>query len=161
MPITILPFILLVVPVLEIAVFIIVGGEIGVLATLALILFTAILGTILLRYQGFTIITRIRSEIEKDRIPGRELGDGAMILVAGVLLLTPGFVTDTIGFSLFIPAFRNALWRFIASRVTKVDVQSYYSSHQGNAGNGGRKTIDLEPDEFSRDNEDSPSRKDS
>ena len=108
---------LLVVPLVEIAAFIVVGGQIGVAATLILILVTAIIGTMLLRRQGLAIVQQIRQELEANRIPARQLADGAMIAVAGILLLTPGFVTDAIGFALFVPAFRALVWRQIGKRL--------------------------------------------
>ena len=141
-----LPLALLGIPILEIAVFIQVGDLIGVFPTLAMIFVTAVIGTGLLRYQGFSLLARIRAETEAGRIPGAELGHGAMILVAGVLLLTPGFVTDTIGFLLFVPAVRSALWRFIARHVVVIDV----------AGTGQKKgdprdpVVDLDEEEWSR-----------
>jgi UPF0716 protein FxsA len=162
MPFSLVPFLLLVIPVLEIVVFILVGREIGVLPTLGLILLTAFLGTILLRYQGFAVIGRIRSEIDRKRIPGRALGDGAMILVAGVLLLTPGFVTDSIGFALFVPAVRRALWRFIASRVSAIDLSSRRAGPDQFAGGERRrddKVVDLDPDDFSERDDHTPWKK--
>ena len=120
MAFSIVPFLLLAVPVAEIAVFILVGGQIGVLPTLGLILLTAIVGSILLRVQGFGILRRITAETRAGHVPGRELIHGAMILVAGVLLLTPGFVTDTMGFLLFIPPVRDFGWRLIRDRITIV-----------------------------------------
>ena len=116
MPFSIIPFLLLVVPILEIATFIVVGGQIGVVATLGMILFTAVLGSILLRIQGFQVLNQLRAATDAGRVPGRELGHGVMILLAGVLLLTPGFVTDTAGFLLFVPFIRNAIWSFLAKR---------------------------------------------
>ena len=120
MPFALVPFLLLIVPVVEIAAFIAVGGQIGTFYTLMMILVTAIIGTMLLRWQGFQILNTIKSETEQGKIPGRSLGDGAMILVAGILLLTPGFVTDAIGFSLFIPFVRTLIWSFLASRVSVI-----------------------------------------
>jgi len=108
---------LLVVPLVEIAAFIVIGGQIGVATTLILILVTAIIGTMLLRRQGLAIVLQIRQELEANRIPARQLADGAMIAVAGILLLTPGFVTDAIGFLLFVPAFRGFVWRQIGKRL--------------------------------------------
>ncbi|PTW63102.1 UPF0716 protein FxsA [Breoghania corrubedonensis] len=141
-----LPIALLGIPILEITVFIQVGSLIGVFPTLAMIFVTAVIGTALLRYQGFSLLTRIRAEMDAGRIPGAELGHGAMILVAGVLLLTPGFVTDTIGFLLFVPAVRSALWRFIARHVVVIDMAR-----------GGAQTasprdpvVDLDEEEWSR-----------
>ena len=86
MPFSIIPFLLLVVPILEIATFIVVGGQIGVVATLGMILFTAVLGSILLRIQGFQVLNQLRAATDAGRVPGRELGHGVMILLAGVLL---------------------------------------------------------------------------
>lgn len=142
-----IPFLLLVVPILEITVFILVGGEIGIIATLALIFLTAVIGSILLRIQGFAILSRIRSEMEQNRLPGRELGNGAMILVAGILLLTPGFVTDTIGFALFVPAFRNALWQFLVKHLNIVTVGGHAST-QSSGNMNEEDIIDLDPDEY-------------
>jgi len=120
MPFAIVPFLLLAIPIVEIAAFIMIGGQIGTINTLLMILVTAIIGTFLLRWQGFQILNSIKAETEQGRIPGRALGDGAMILVAGILLLTPGFVTDAIGFSLFIPFVRSVIWSFLASKVSVI-----------------------------------------
>lgn len=112
-----IPFLLLAIPMAEIAVFVLVGSKIGVAWTLALIVVTAIIGSILLRIQGFSLLAKIQREIEANRLPGAELGHGAMLLVAGILLLTPGFVTDALGFLLFVPAIRSAIWRWFRSRL--------------------------------------------
>lgn len=153
MPFSIIPFLLLAVPIAEIAVFILVGGQIGVLWTFALILLTAVLGSILLRVQGFQILNRLREETNAGRVPGRELGDGAMILVAGVLLLTPGFVTDALGFLLFFPPFRTLIWSFLASRIRIIDPQelrnSPFNRPGGRPGNRDEGIVDLDPEEFS------------
>lgn len=155
MPFSIIPFLLLVIPILEIAVFIVIGQQIGVFMTLALILVTAVIGTFLLRMQGFSILSRIRRETEAGRLPGRDLGDGAMILVAGILLLTPGFVTDTIGFLLFVPQIRDLIWGFLR---TRIDVKVAGSGPRGNSGQKRDETVvDLDPENFSeRPNPDSP-----
>ena len=108
---------LLVVPLVEIAAFVVIGGQIGVATTLLLTLVTAIIGTTLLRRQGLAIVQQIRQELEANRIPARQLADGAMIAVAGILLLTPGFVTDSVGLLLFVPLFRGFVWRQIGMRV--------------------------------------------
>ena len=131
MPFSLIPFLLLVIPAAEIAVFILVGGQIGVLWTFAAILATAILGSILLRVQGFQIVNRLREETNAGRVPGRELGHGAMILVAGVLLLTPGFVTDALGFLLLVPPLRRVLALKVlqrarpAGQVTIIEGEAY------------------------------------
>ena len=96
---------------IEIAVFIQVGGLIGVWPTLALILLTTFAGAALLRSQGFATAQRAREALMRNELPVAEVFDGFCLVAAGVLLLTPGFVTDTFGALLFIPAFRNFLRR--------------------------------------------------
>jgi UPF0716 protein FxsA len=98
-----IPFLLLVIPLAEIAAFVVIGGQIGVWATLGMVLLTAAIGSFLLRWQGVGLFNKINTEMRANRVPGRELVHGVMILVAGVLLLTPGFVTDSLGFLLFVP----------------------------------------------------------
>lgn len=154
---------LLIVPILEIGVFILIGGQIGVFPTLAMILVTAVIGTGLLRWQGFSLIRRIQTELNANRVPGRDLAHGAMLLVAGVLLLTPGFVTDAIGFLLFVPPFRDVLFAFLAARLAdSVVLQTGPGGPGGPTRPGGRPphstgdkpagpdVVDLDPDEFSR-----------
>lgn len=117
MPLSFLPFMLLLVPIIEIGVFIAIGDRIGLFYTLLMILVTAIMGSILLRVEGFRILAQIQKEIGAGQIPAKELTNGVMILIAGVLLLTPGFVTDSIGFLLFLPPVRAAIRVFVVSRV--------------------------------------------
>jgi len=143
--------IFLVVPLLEIAAFVVVGSRIGVLATLGMVLFTAVVGSVLLRVQGFELLRRIRVETDAGRVPGRELVHGAMILLAGFLLLLPGFVTDTVGFLLFVPAFRDWMWRSLARRVlVSVDLSTMRPSGAGARYRPDSRTIDLGEEDFSR-----------
>ena len=149
MPFSLVPLLLLAIPLLEIAAFIIIGGQIGVLATLAMVFVTAVIGSILLRVQGFGLINRIRSETEQGRVPGRELVHGVMILIAGVLLLTPGFVTDTLGFLLFVPAIRDIGWHIVKDRVVvSTGFGGGLGGGFGNPSGPGGKTIDLDDDDF-------------
>ncbi len=157
-PFSIIPLLLLAIPLLEIAAFVIIGGQIGVLATLAMVFVTAVIGSILLRVQGFGLINKIRQQTEQGRVPGRELVHGVMILIAGVLLLTPGFVTDTLGFLLFVPPIRDIGWKILKDRI--VIAGGPGMGAQGGFG-GPRhrddKTIDLDDDDFtSSGNPDSP-----
>ena len=138
------PLLLLAWPLAEIATFVIVGREIGVLSTIGLILLTGVVGVILLRIQGFGVLRRAQAEIDAGRDPSREIANGAMILVAGILLLLPGFLTDILGILLFIPPVREAVWRFLKTRINVVT--SFGSS---SARRGGSRTIDLDPDEYS------------
>ena len=146
MPIGLILFLgLLAIPVLEISVFILVGSEIGVLPTIGLVFLTAVIGSLLLRHQGLSILGRVRAETDAGRVPGAELGPGAMILVAGILLLTPGFVTDTIGFLLFIPPVRETIWNTIRSRIA-VTVAQPRTTGRGAGPRG--PVVDLDADDY-------------
>lgn len=118
------------VPMIEIALFIQIGGVIGLGWTLAIVLITAVLGTWLVRTQGAMALGQLRSSFSEMQDPTEPLVHGAMILFAGALLLTPGFFTDTVGFSLLIPAVRHAAFTAIRSRV---NVQSFGTPNPQNA----------------------------
>ncbi|MCV0424717.1 MAG: FxsA family protein [Roseibium sp.] len=124
---------ILLLPLIEIAVFIWVGGLIGVIPTILLTVITALAGTIMLRQQGLSLLMRMQKELDAGRAPGNEVMQGAMIVLASIFLLIPGFVTDAIGLLLFIPPVREALAKFIISRSDVVIVQG---------GPGGRKPDD-------------------
>lgn len=144
---SILPFLFLAIPIIEITLFILVGQQIGVLATIGLVIATAITGATLMRVQGFGVVRRIQASLDGGGVPGRELVHGLMILIAGFLLLTPGFFTDTLGLLLFIPTLRDAAWRLIRSRITIV------TSAAGGFHRPGRdrgRTIDLDEEDFAR-----------
>ena len=135
------PLLLLALPLAEIAVFVVVGSHIGVLPTIALVIATTIAGSMLLRIQGFGALGRIRAAMDRGGPPGRELVHGLMIMVAGVLLLAPGFITDCIGLLLFIPPVRDWAWRLLRDRIVIV-------SAPGRRRDG---TLDLDADEFTRE----------
>ena len=97
------------VPVAEIVLFVVVGGEIGVTATIAVVLITAFVGASLVTRQSRGILRSVQLEFASGRFPGKPLAHGAMVLVAGALLLTPGFLTDAVGFLLLTPPVREAL----------------------------------------------------
>lgn len=106
----------LLVPLAEIYVLIQVGGLIGALPTVVLVVFTAVLGAVLIRAQGLATVARMRQSLERGELPALELLEGACLLVAGALLLTPGFVTDSVGFMLLVPGLRRALIVALAAR---------------------------------------------
>tara|TARA_X000000950_G_scaffold269248_1_gene347642 strand:+ start:283 stop:801 length:519 start_codon:yes stop_codon:yes gene_type:complete len=105
------------VPVIEIALFIEVGGWIGLWSTVAIVILTAFAGTTLLRIQGLSVLQRAQESATRNELPVQEVFDGLCLLVAGVLLLTPGFFTDALGFALFVPLFRElagrGIWRWL------------------------------------------------
>ncbi len=107
----------LTIPLIEIALFIQVGGAIGLWPTLAIVILTAVIGATLVRSQGSMALGRIRAAFERLDDPTEPLAHGAMILVAGVLLLTPGFFTDALGFALLMPPVRKAIIAYMHRRI--------------------------------------------
>ena len=105
------------VPMIEIALFIQVGGVIGLGWTLLIVLATALLGTWLVRTQGAMAMNNIRRSFSELSDPTEPLADAAMILVAGALLLTPGFFTDAVGFALLTPPFRRVAFLWLRRNV--------------------------------------------
>jgi UPF0716 protein FxsA len=97
------------VPLLELYLLIQVGSEIGALATIGLSILTAVLGTLLVRVQGFSVLLRVRGMLDRGEVPALEVLDGAVLLIAGIMLLLPGFITDALGFLLLIPPLRRLL----------------------------------------------------
>ena len=107
----------LAVPLIEIALFIQVGGAIGLWPTLGIVVLTAILGTWLVRTQGIMAMNNLRGSFSRLEDPSEPLAHGAMILVSGALLLTPGFFTDAVGFALLMPPVRSAVFAYLRKRV--------------------------------------------
>lgn len=112
----------LAVPMIEIALFIQIGGTIGLGWTLLIVVITAVLGAYMVRSQGAQVMNQVRSSFSEVRDPSEPLAHGAMILFAGALLLTPGFFTDFVGFLLLIPNFRSFAFAYLRKRV---QVQSF------------------------------------
>lgn len=110
------------VPVIEIALFIQVGGFIGLWPTLLIVILTAIAGTYLVRSQGRMALSQLQQSFGDLRDPTEPLVHGAMILFSGALLLTPGFFTDAVGFALLVPAIRQSVFKYIR---TRVNIQSF------------------------------------
>ena len=141
------------VPIIEIAVFLEVGGRIGVLNTILMIVITAIIGTWLLRSQGLQTLQRAQESLNQNVFPVSEVFDGLCLMMAGGLLLTPGFVTDVFGFVLFVPWFRRILreiaWSFLA-RSSQAGVWTNAENRRGPGGNG-PATIDGEFHEVDKD----------
>ncbi len=112
----------LAIPLIEIALFIQIGGAIGLGYTLLIVVLTAVLGTWLVRTQGLMAMGNLQRSFGELRDPTEPLAHGAMILFSGALLLTPGFFTDAVGFSLLVPGIRSAVFHWIRKRVK---VQSF------------------------------------
>lgn len=106
----------IVVPLIEAYLFIKIGSMIGALATIGLVILTAVIGSTLVRAQGLLTLQKIRQAMEQRRVPALELIDGGVLLMAGLLLITPGFLTDSIGFLCMIPPLRHLIARYLLAR---------------------------------------------
>ncbi len=128
----ILLILFVVVPLAELALLLQVADQVGPWATLGLVIFTGVVGATLARWQGWRVLSRIQSDLSQQRMPTEALFDGAMILVAGALLLTPGIMTDLVGFSLLIPPCRALYRRWLQRhfrRRFEVHMRQAASSH--------------------------------
>ncbi|MBW7470419.1 FxsA family protein [Marinobacter sp. M216] len=102
-------FLFIIMPIAEMAVLIKVGGIIGVLNTVGLVLLTAVIGAWLLRQQGLATLLKANQRLNSGELPAKEVAEGLILAVGGALLLTPGFITDTIGFLCLLPGTRHWL----------------------------------------------------
>jgi UPF0716 protein FxsA len=136
---------ILVLPLMEIAGFVVVGSQIGALTTVGLVLASALVGGLLLRHQGFGVMARVRAEMEAGHDPSRQLAHGAMIVLAAMLLIIPGFITDIVGLLLFLPPVRDLAWRVLKRRVV---VATGFAAGGLRSRERGR-TIDLDAEDFS------------
>ena len=120
------------VPIIEIALFIQVGGFLGLFPTLAIVILTAIAGTYLVRAQGLSVLSQLQSRFREMNDPSEPLAHGAMILFSGALLLTPGFFTDFIGFLLLIPSVRATVFQKVREQLNihKANFETPFSSSQ-------------------------------
>lgn len=125
------------VPLIEIGLFIEVGEAIGLWSTIAVVVLTAVVGTALLRHQGLSTIVKVQRFLDQGVMPVDALFDGFCILIAGLLLLTPGFFTDAVGFLFFTPPVRTLLRKFLARHVqvqTSGHANMHSAMHGGAAG---------------------------
>lgn len=119
------------VPIIEIALLIELGGFLGTAATILLVVATAAAGTYLLRLQGRATLTRAQGELQQGRLPANELFDGLCLFAAGLLLLTPGLLTDGVGGALLVPFIRRALQARLAQRIVTMSVNMNTNPYQG------------------------------
>lgn len=149
----------IVTPIVEMYLLLTVGDIIGALPTIALVLLTAVIGVTLLRRQGLATLNRAQDRMAQGALPVAEMADGILLAVAGPLLLTPGFVTDGMGFVLLVPAVRRSLGALINRRLIVVGGQnmSAHSMHSNAAGRGpvdpARPSGDVIEGEYRREDE--------
>jgi UPF0716 protein FxsA len=118
------------VPVIEIGLFIQVGGVLGLWPTIALVLITAFVGASLVRSQGLHTLMTVQQRMQNGEIPAQQIVEGVMLAVSGVLLLTPGFMTDAMGMLILLPAPRAMLAKYLMSKVVVTNMSSgFQSSH--------------------------------
>ncbi len=137
-------------PLLEIALFIKVGGWIGLAPTLALIVLTAVIGVWMLRLQGISVLLSAQRQLAAGSLPVAEVFEGLCLVIAGGLLLLPGFFTDAVGALLLVPAVRRALYRQVRQRLEAnvVDVRGPVRHAPGPGGPTGGPTIETEYEEI-------------
>ncbi|MGE0650171.1 MAG: FxsA family protein [Alphaproteobacteria bacterium] len=155
----------IIVPVVEIAVIIKIGGILGVWPTVGLIVLSAAAGTAMVRAQGFQILTRAQETLGRGQFPAEELFDGLSLMVAGVLLLTPGFVTDTLGLALLIPPVRRWLavlaWRALLQSSHVHVSGGWQGTGRGSGPDDGTiegEFVEIPPERLPRDDRDDPRR---
>jgi len=158
-----LSFFVILMPILEIAGFIVVGKAIGVWATLALVILSAFAGLIILRAIGLGMFRKLSASRQSGVAPAEDIVQGVMLGLAGVLLFLPGFITDVIGLLLLLPFVRKAIWSKFAANI--VVASNFSQSRQWSGGTRSQSSrpdvVDLDDTDFHRQdpNENSPWRK--
>lgn len=120
-------------PAIELALLIHIGTYLGAPNTILVIIFTGVLGAYLARLQGFLVIRNIQRQLEQGKMPTEEMLDGLMIFVGGIVLLTPGFITDLLGFLLLIPWTRLLIKTLIRKKFDTTIHKEDPSAHQSNS----------------------------
>lgn len=138
------PLLFIAYPILEIVVFIVVGGAIGVLPTVLLILAGIVAGAALMRLSGLRLLAGLRSDMAAGRRPERPLVAGAMTALAGLLLILPGFISDAVALLLLLPPLQRLAADRVAAGVTIV------GAGRGPAGPARDGVVDLDPEDFHR-----------
>ncbi len=139
------------IPLTELYFLIKVGAQIGAFSTIFLTVFTALLGGYMVRRQGFSTLMRVREMVERGETPAIEMMEGAVLLICGVLLLLPGFITDAVGFIFLVPPLRR--WLLTAGLQSSGILHPAPSEPQA-----GARRPDVIEGEFKREEDDSASR---
>lgn len=137
----------LLLPLVEIALFVIVGNAIGLWGTLAAVVLAGLFGAIVLRWQGLSTLGRLRTSIDGGALPARSVADAMMLGLAGILLLLPGFFTDILAVLLLLPPVRSWLYAWLRSRVKVVATSTGYPPGYGPP-QVEDDTIELDSDEW-------------
>ncbi len=137
-------------PLLELYVLISVGSEIGALSTILISVFTAILGAALVRMQGVSVLMRVQQTMARGEAPALEMLEGALLMVSGVMLLFPGFITDMIGFLLLVPPLRQ---KFIVAMLKRSGALSPSPPGSGPAPDAKVRRVNIIQGEYRRDDD--------
>ncbi len=141
----------IIIPLVELYFILVVGGAIGAFWTVLLVIMTAVVGVNLLRVQGMSTLTRAQKNMEKGQIPAMEMMEGIALAVAGVLLITPGFITDSIGFLCLLPASRQAIIRYILARSSmRANFSGFQAKQNGQQWEPGSEQPDSKPPRVGR-----------
>jgi UPF0716 protein FxsA len=113
-------------PLIEIALFIVIGQAIGLLPTLSGIVLTGVIGALVLRWQGVAVLSEMQVRLQRGEMPARQMGDAMLIGLAGLLLLLPGYFTDLVGLVLLVPWTRELIYRLLSRNLRVVEVSTSY-----------------------------------
>lgn len=133
----------LVVPLIEIALFILIGQAIGLWPTLLGVIAIAIVGSAIIRHQGLSLLAQIRDTMGRGQLPARALADAMLVSIAGILMVTPGYFTDFLGLLLLIPPVRALIYRLVRSRLGLADAPPGATTYRSE-----RTTIELDETDF-------------
>lgn len=138
-----MPLLFIAIPLIELYFIIVVGEAIGAFWTVMLVILTALVGVSLLRIQGMSTLMRAQQNMSHGQIPAMEMMEGIALAIAGILLITPGFITDFIGFLCLVPASRQAIIRYIMAKASvhtsfNASVGGFESHHQSSRQQQGR-----------------------
>lgn len=135
-------FLFIFLPMIELYLLIMLGSRIGAMPTIGLIVLTGVLGASLARQQGLSVLSRIQREMASGKPPAQELVEGALIVVGGIVLLTPGIITDLFGFSLLVPPIRKAICQSLTKSFGKKVSKATGFSHMSDGFSSFRKGSD-------------------
>ena len=130
------------IPLIEVILFITIGKYIGLWNTIIIIIITGIIGAVLVKSQGISILNKAFEEIKLKKVPILSIFEGIAILIAGAFLLTPGFLTDTLGCILLIPKTRNLIITYITLYLKKKAVYKEKTTYYSNKKNNENKTFE-------------------
>lgn len=142
---------ILAIPLIEIALFILVGGWLTLWPTLALVVLAAVVGTFVLRWQGTQVVSRLRADAAVLRDPFSPLAHGALVFLAGLLLIIPGFLSDLLGILLLVPALRRLLIGAIGRRIKAETLTAGFSGRESFRNGNPRDWEDAEFEEIGPD----------